>query len=242
MLENTKINFSQKKLMGKQHTWNSKIWYEEDDGIVLFQHAKEVWINKIGPDAPAEETREVRPHINLIMTEDDTVQGRRSWIAKDALGNRITGFVQPSYGLSYSVKLFINGKKIPTTHESIWMFDYANGVLTFENTPPHGLITIIAYEYIGKTLQQYLDAELNSIAIGVLGNDNPQLEYVIQHNMGTFDVDVTIYVFDEVDGIKYWKKDVIPLILLDENRVKIQLTEKQPMRFIIKSYNSINFI
>ena len=37
MLDSTKINFSQKKLSGKQHTWNSKKWYEEDDGIVLFQ-------------------------------------------------------------------------------------------------------------------------------------------------------------------------------------------------------------
>jgi hypothetical protein len=36
MLDSTKINFSQKKLSGKQHTWNSKKWYEEDDGIVLF--------------------------------------------------------------------------------------------------------------------------------------------------------------------------------------------------------------
>ena len=132
--------------------------------------------------------------------------------------------------------LSINGVKIPTTHSSNWMFDYANGLLTFENTPLTGSITISAYEYIGRTFQQYLDAEFNSIALGILGIDDPQYEYTIQHNMGSYDIDAIIYCFDEVEGTRYWKKDVVPLILLDENRVMIHLTEKQPIRFIIKSY------
>lgn len=242
MLDSTKINFSQKKLSGKKHTWNSKKWYEEEDGIILFQHAKEVWIDTIPGTPPATETSIIRPINNLTMVEDTTVQGRRSFYAVDGLGNKMTGFIPPSYGINYSVNLFIGGTKIPTTHSSGWMFDYANGVLAFENTPPAGAVTINAYEYIGRTFQQYLDAEFNSIAVGILGLDVPQYEYTIQHNMGSFDVDATIYVFDEADGATYWKKDVIPMILLDENRVKLQLTEAHPIRFIIKSYEMPNWL
>jgi len=242
MLDSTKINFSQKKLSGKQHTWNSKKWYEENDGIILFQHAKEIWIDEIIETPPIEESDLIRPINNLEMTEDLSVQGRRSFYAVDASNKKITGFIPPSYGINYTVKLFINGKKIPTAHQSNWMFDYANGILTFENTPPNGVVSIYVYEYIGRSLQQYLDAEFNSIAVGILGAEIPQLEYIIQHNMGSYDIDVTIYIFDEVDGINYWKKDVIPLILLDENRVKLQLSETKPVRFIIKSYETPNWL
>jgi hypothetical protein len=242
MLDSTKINFSQKKLSGKQHTWNSKKWYEEDDGIILFQHAKEIWVDKVPVLPPSVETSIINPRVFLSLVEDKTVQGRKSWYAVDENNEKIKGFIPPSYGINYTVKLFINGDKIPTTHESNWIFDYANGVVSFENTPPVGEVTITVYEYIGRSLQQYLDAEFNSIAVGVLGADIPKLEYIIQHNMRSYDIDATIYVLDDVEGVDYWKKDVVPLILLDENRVKIQLTEKHPIRFIIKSYETPNWL
>jgi len=236
MLDSTKINFTHKKVSGKQHTWNSKKWYEEEDGIILFQHAKEVWIDKIVSTPPSVVTDIIRPHIGLTLANDTTVSGRRAFYAKNTQNIRIKGFIPPSYGNNYNVKVYVDGVKIPTTHSSNWTFDYTNGILAFENTPPPGSVTISAYEYIGRTFQQYLDAEFNSIAIGILGLNNPQKEYTIQHNMACFDIDVIIYCFDIVDGVRYWKKDVVPLILLDENRVMINLTEKQPIRFIIKSY------
>lgn len=239
MLDSTKINFSQKKLSGKQHTWNTKKWYEEEDGILLFQHAKEIWIDTIS-EIPTPESKVIRYIANLELVEDKTVQGRRSFYAVDSEGNRIRGFIPTSYGIGYNVKLFIDNNKIPTTHQSNWIFDYANGVLSFENSPPPGKVVISAYEYVGRSFQQYLDAEFNSVAIGILGADSPQYEYTIQHNMGSYDIDTTIYVFDEVDGVNYWKKDVVPMILMDENRVRLQLTEAHPIRFIIKSYEMIN--
>ena len=235
MLDSTKINFSQKKLSGKQHTWNSKKWYEEDDGIIIFQHAKEIWVDNIVKN-PSNNNKLIKFHENIELFEDKTVQDRKAFYAVDNLGNRIRGFIPPTYGVDYTFKLNINGIKITTTDPSNWIFDYTNGIITFENTPPTGKVTISAYEYVGRTFQQYLDSEFNSVAMGLLGLDTPQYEYIIQHNMGTFDIEVTIYVFDDVDGTKYWKKDVIPLILIDENRVKLQLTEAQPIRFIIKSY------
>lgn len=241
MLDITKINYSQKKLSGKQHTWNTKKWYEEDDGILIFQHAKEIWIDRIDEVVPNVETKSIKPFLNLILKEDKTVQGRRSFYTTDTLGKKINGFIPPSYGIGYSVRLKIKGVIIQTSHSSNWIFDYVNGVLTFENTPPDGEVTIDVYQYIGRTFAQYLDVENNSMAMGILGINDPQLEYVIQHNMASYDVDTTVYVFDEVNGVNYWKKDPIPLILLDENRVKIQLTEKHPIRFIIKAYDTPNW-
>jgi len=242
MLDSTKINFSQKKLSGKQHTWNSKKWYEEDDGIILYQHAKDIWVDNIDENPPIDENDIIKPINNLLMQEDKTVQGRRSFFAVDGEGKRIRGFIPPTYGIKYTVKLFINGQKIPSTHNANWMFDYTNGILTFENVPPTGSVNITAYEYVGRSFQQYLDSDFNATSVGILGLDTPQLEYTIQHNMGSYDVDVIIYVFDEVDGINYWKRDVIPLILLDENRVRLQLTEEHPIRFIIRSYETPDWL
>ncbi len=242
MLDETKINFSQKKLVGKQHTWNNKKWYEEDDGVILFQHAKEIWVDTISPVPPSTTTDLIKPILGLALIEDMSIGGRKAFYATETTNKKMNGFIPPSYGINYSVKVYVNDVKIPSSHASNWLFDYANGVLSFENTPPIGSVKIDVYQYIGRSFAQYLDAEFNSIAVGILGLDTPTFEYVIQHNMGSFDVDVVVYIYDEVDGLNYWKKDVIPLILLDENRVKLQLSEKHPIRFIIKSYETPNWL
>lgn len=236
MLDATKINYSQKRLLGKQHSANSKAFYEEEDGVILYQHAKEVWIDTISVTPPQASNDLIKVYNNLQLVEDTTVQGRKSFYTVDTQGKRMRGFIPPSYGINYNVSIDIAGKKIPSSHSSNWVFDYANGVLTFENTPPVGDVKITVYQYVGRTFAQYLDNENNSVARGVLGLNTPLLDYTIQHNMSTFDIDITIYVYDEVDGVNYWKKDVIPLIILDENRIRLQLTEEHPIRFIIKSY------
>lgn len=235
MENTTKINYSLKKLVGKQHTWNSKQWFEEADGITLHQHATEVWIDTI-PAQPPIDTNPIVEQMTLTLVEDNTVQGRRSFYAVDENNEILRGFIPPSYGVNYSVIIKAGTAKIPTSHPSQPLFDYANGVLSFENTPPAGDITVTVYRYTGRTFAQYLDSEDNSVSRGILGFDNPTTEYIIQHNMSSFEVDVTLYTYDDVDGTKYWKKDVVPMILLDENRVKVQLTEPQPIRFIVKSY------
>lgn len=237
MTEATKINYSQKKLVGKQHTWNNKQWFEEEDGIILYQHAKEIWIDEIPATPPTTSNVIIRKISSLTLVEDNTVQNRLSFYAKES-GGKMRGFITPSYGIDYSVKVYANGVQLPTSHASQPLFDYTNGVLSFENTPPTGDITIDVYQYVARTFSQYLDAEGKSVARGILGIEEPLFEYIIQHNMNTYDVDVVVYVYDEVNGTNYWKKDVIPLILMDENRVRLQLSEKHPIRFIVKSYES----
>ena len=237
MTEATKINYSHKKLVGKQHTWNSKQWFEEEDGIILYQHANEIWIDEVGTP-PAATTPIIRKIQAFEMTEDTTVQGRLSFKAIE-FSEQLRGFIPPSYSIDYSVKVYADGIQIPTSHASQPIFDYVNGVLSFEKTPPAGTITIDAFQYTGRTFAQYLDNEDRSVARGVLGIDTPKLEYIIQHNMSSLDIDIIVYVYDKVDGISYWKKDVVPIILMDENRVKLQLSEALPIRFIVKSYKSV---
>ena len=98
MLDATKINYSHKRLVGKQHTANTKAFYEEADGVVLYQHAKEIWIDKIDSIVPTSSTDLVKVYQNLELVLDETVQGRKSFYAVDGEGNRIKGFIPPSYG------------------------------------------------------------------------------------------------------------------------------------------------
>jgi hypothetical protein len=173
----------------------------------------------------------------MPLVEDNTVQNRLAFYAEES-NEKMKGFITPSYGIDYTVKVFADGVQLPTSHPSQPLFDYTNGILSFENTPPSGDITISVYQYIARTFAQYLDTEDRSVAKGILGLDDPQKEYTIQHNMASFDIDITIYVYEEVDGVNYWKKDIVPMILFDENRIKLALSEKHPIRFIVKSYES----
>lgn len=234
----TKISYSFKKLLGKEHSLTSKKWHEEENGIVLYQHSKEVWIDRVTDIPENADERFVKLYTDFEIKEDMSVLGRKAFYMRNEDGSRIRGFIPSTYGNGYAIKVKIDGNLISESHASNYLFDYANGILTFETTPPVGAVTVDVYQYIGRTFAQYIDAEYNSVARGMMGVDTPELEYTIQHNMSTFDVDVTIYVFDEVDGVNYWKKDVVPMILLDENRVKLQLTEEHPIRFIVKSYET----
>lgn len=229
-------NYTQKKIIGKQHTWNEKKWYEEEDGVLVYQHARDIWADLIPPNPPPISTQIIQKVYGLKLTADKTVPNRLAFFANDLTGNRIRGFIPPSYGVDYTVDLFINGVKIPSSHASNWIFDYSNGVLSFETSPPDGIVTINAYSYIGKSIQQYIDSTSTSISMGFMGVDEPLTEYTIQHNLNTLNIEPTIYVYEMIDGMRYWKKDFVPLILLDENRIKIQLSEELPIKFVIKAY------
>lgn len=224
--------------MGKEYTLSSKKWYEEQDGIVLHQHARDVWIDRIKTIPADTDSRFIKAFTDYVVTEDTLSEGAKTFYVRDENNDRLNGFIPTSYGNQYKVKVKINGTLIPESHGSKPLFDYTNGILTFSTTPPIGEVTISVYQYVGRTFSQYIDAEHASVARGIFGLDVAETEYIIQHNMNTFDVDVIIYVFDEVEGVNYWKKDVVPLILMDENRVKLQLSEAHPIRFIVKSYES----
>jgi len=231
---NTKINYSYKKLLGKEHTLNSTKWYDESNGIVLYQHAKEIWIDRINAPLDTDE-RFIKSFNDYELVADG--DNKKLFYVRDENNFRLDGFIPPSYDIGYKIEIKIDDIIITEEHISQPLFDYANGILTFETLPPEGNITITCYQYIGRTFAQYIDSEYNSIAKGIIGLDSPESEYIIQHNMSTFDIDIVLYTYDEVEGTKYWKKDVVPMILVDENRIRLQLSEPQAIRFIIKSYD-----
>lgn len=233
MTDITKLNLAQKKVIGKKHTWNSKKWYEEEDGILTFQHAANIWIDEI-PSIPAN-NGVLEFFEKKELTKDMTVQNNLSYFVSDTDG-KINGFVPPSYGWDYTVQVYINDIKIPSSHASGWFFDYANGILNFENTPPSGTITISCYRYIGRTLTQFIDtATGGTIGKGVLGLDSPTSEYTIQHNLNSTDILNSIFVLENIDGIDLWKKDIMPFVIVDENRIKIFLSDPAPIKFILQA-------
>ena len=235
-MEELKVNYSFKKFLNKQHTSNDKEWYEEDDGFVLKIHSNEVWIDS-KPENPT--TVDYIKKINgLKMVMDKTVQNRKAYYMVDENGQRITSLIPPVYGNIYNAKITINNHKIPTSHSSKPMFDYVNGILTFENTPPKGNVYISCYQYVGKILTNFIDEYNNSVSVGVLGLNEPKKSYLIQHNLNSFNIHIDIYLYEKIGDKFYWKKDVVPLIILNENVVKIELSEEKTVRFVIKAYNS----
>jgi len=234
----TKVNYTFKKQLNKLHTDNKKEWYEELSGIMTLS-AKEVWIDEI-PSNPIDGiNNKIVEKVSIEMSLDKTVGGNRSWYAEKN-GKRLTQFISPKFGIDYTVSIIINGQKIPTSHISKPLFDYDNGVLTFESNPPKtNKIIVNGYIYKGKILQQYIDYFNNSLAIGVLGLDEPKTSYKIIHNMNTYDLQVSIYTYDDVllrnEIKKYWKIDSVPVALLSDSEILVQLSEPKPIRFIIKS-------
>ena len=161
--DTVKTNFVWKKIKGRRYTVDTKAWYEEYPGTLVFIHTDEVWADSIPTPAPGTTTSVVQYYDDLKLTEDTSTPDHRAWLACATPGDtstQLTGFVPPRFHQSYTVRLFEDdgaggiGNEIPTTHESNWFFDYENGVLVFENDPTsYGLTPpfhIKVYRYIGS--------------------------------------------------------------------------------------------
>ena len=101
------------------------------------------------------------------MTEDNTVAGRRSFIAREVLGDNtspnIVNWIDTQFGYDYIVEVFAGdpnagGIGLPqggTGNDDEWFFDYSSGVLNFSgNNVPSGVsggadIYIKAWRYVG---------------------------------------------------------------------------------------------
>ena len=160
-----KVDFTFKKLKGREETTIDKQWYEEFAGRLLYPHAKDVWVDEIPIPAPQSSTSVVEVYSDLVLTRDITVNYNKAWLAcmsQNNLDTRLKNFIPPRYDQSYTARIFEdNGDEIPTAHPSNWVFDYENGILFFENNPADfGIVLPIhlkAYRYKGKTLDEVLD-------------------------------------------------------------------------------------
>lgn len=112
-----------------------------------------VWKDEslIPTTAPGSDTPPVAVHtgVNRIEgTNDPTSAPNLAWFATaipDDVTSRMTNFIDPTFGTSYAVKVYIgdpNGgpaaRIFPDTTGEEWVFNYTSGVLLFTGTIPSG--------------------------------------------------------------------------------------------------------
>ena len=105
-----KTDITYKKLSKKQYTSLNKKWYEENPGNAFSIKFKDIWTEPL-PATPPVSSTDIIEVINLVLTEDVTVDNALCWIAcstPNVLTTRIGDFIQPDKDLSnaYNIKIF----------------------------------------------------------------------------------------------------------------------------------------
>ena len=102
------------------------------------------------------------------MTEDTTVSGSRTFVARSTYNNNstanLTNWIDTQFGPDYVIKVFKDDPTVPANElaaagsgsNDTWFFDYSSGVLNFNGTQiPSGVnannVYIVGYRYIGET-------------------------------------------------------------------------------------------
>lgn len=151
------INLSFKKLQNTEFTSINKQIYEEKGTVPFKLTSGDIWIGQI-PDDPSPfklESSNIIKFINIILTEDKSVSNSLCYKCIDSDGKQLGSFISPRFGSLYEIALYINDKRIYTTDNCGWLFDYESGILTFLNTPSGDssrVVRIEAFQYIGPTL------------------------------------------------------------------------------------------
>jgi len=189
--EDTKEDFSFKKLYGRQHTTVEKDWYEELPGFLSFLSKTEIWTSDIPSTPPVASTADIEVYDTLTLTEDLTVSGHKSWYADD--GGKLTGCIPPRFGSGYAVRIFDNGLTEITSSDAVnWNFDYENCVLWFYNDPTGTYTSPFkakVYHYIGNTdvglwSSNGSDIYYNAGSVGI-GTDTPTAEFEVAESGAT---------------------------------------------------------
>jgi len=157
MLESLKTDIVYKKYLKRQFTSVNKDWHEEMSGKSFNIKYSDVWTDEIPVIPPASSTSIVQKIENLYLTLDVTVPENKTWLActvRDDITTQVGDFIEPDRDLSqgYFIKLLDSiGKQIFVGDPVNWQFDYANGVLTFENSPALYIppFKISGYRYVG---------------------------------------------------------------------------------------------
>jgi len=152
-------SYAFKKVVGNRQTDPDKQWYNEQSGILSNPHSTEVWMTDIPMTPPISTTSEIQVFNTITLTEDVTVPDKRSWLAQIS-GSQLNDFIPPRFGNGYFVRVFDNNlNEILTIDNSVWVFDYKNGVLWFEFNPETyghtAPIKLKVYRYIGETLAEF---------------------------------------------------------------------------------------
>lgn len=225
----TKLIYSFKKLFGRNHSSNSKEWYEESSGNLINVHKDNVWFDTIPPVVQdAINSNVVYPYEGnnkLTLTMDLSVESSKGWHT-----NGIKGFVPPKYGQSYSVRLFDSADNEITSSDNVgWIFDYENGYLSFENSPSMYSLPfkLHVYKYSGRTLTTALNEsspEFGTKKFSKLIGDNINNVFIVNHNLNTTEVVVSVYYINEgINEMAY-----VPCYIQNENSIRIEFEDAAP--------------
>jgi hypothetical protein len=167
------LNRVLKALLGRLGTSDTKRLIEELGAETINVAGQEVWTETPLPALPADAvtagTAEARTL--FVLTEDPTVAGSETWIARATPGDsgsaRLADWIPPDkFGVNYTTDLFDNLDVLITVADQInngVFFDHKTGVLTVDN--PGAFTTpfkITAHRYIGTKGVSDIDAETNA--------------------------------------------------------------------------------
>lgn len=169
-----KIDIAYKRFSLREHTSTEKKWHEEYAGKALNISSSDIWIETI-PAVPPDESTSVVEIVDMVLTEDLTVNNSMAWLAYKN-GSRIGDFIQPSRTRSqgYFIKVYdATGTQIYVGDDVAWEFDYANGILTFGSKPSKytAPFSIKGYRYVGGALSgETFSTSLDSSYDGASGS------------------------------------------------------------------------
>ncbi len=187
--DQTKIDIAYKKFSSREYTSTQKKWHEEFAGKALNLSSSDIWIDEI-PLVPPTVSTPVVEIVDMVLTEDVTVANSLSWFCcttVNDLSSRVGDFIQPTKtrSQSYFVRLFdSNNIQIYVGDEVGWEFDYANGILTFDQRPSNytAPFKIKAYRYVGGVLDKNtFPSDLDRSYDGSTGNGSGR---IIQADFG----------------------------------------------------------
>ena len=154
LFDSTKVDFAFKILNGKVESSTFKQFYEEARPSSLTIHRKDIWIDDIPPNpTDAVNLGIAKKYTLLTLTEDITVGGHKGWYAFEN-GKNITGWISPSFGQGYTVRLYdANNNEIVSSDPMDWLWQYNPGYLFIQNDHLHDIpFKITGYVYTGAIL------------------------------------------------------------------------------------------
>ena len=110
LTDSRKTDIAFKKLINKDFTDTSKAWYEENDGGGFNVNLSTVWADSIPSTPPTSSNSVVEVWDDLVLTEDVSVAGERSWKAISG-GAQLRYWIPPKYGQGYTVKIYEDSTK-----------------------------------------------------------------------------------------------------------------------------------
>lgn len=124
-----------------------------------------------------------------------------------------------------------------TSAQNIRLHDTYSGNLTGVNNLNSALRLMDNFSGGSGIDNTALDRTINNINdLTILYEGAPALVHMFVHNLDTEYLKFNIWV-EEVSG---WQNSIVPITIIDNNRVKVELTEPKSVRIIVEDISDIS--